>query len=940
MKKTVSNYFLVFAFAAFLIGCSSQKETLKEKTIMKQDQPVVSSPVEKNDTLRVAREKTDVGDSTEYLNEEQLLSKAKEHLTLAEKSFVNRDTIEVARQCELALRLLDRLSYHPNIDANESFNSLSQQLVALYKKAAIPVDKMSNDMSLFRDRIGDDISSIDISTRTFTPPPPTTIPLPLNEPVEQNIIYFTTTLRHIYTKWLERSARYFPMMKEILREEGIPEEMVFLSMIESGVNPTARSWAKCVGLWQFLKSTGEMYGLRGDWYFDDRRNPEKATRAAARHLRDLYNRYNDWQLVLAAYNAGAGRIDRALSRCDSTKKTYWNIRSSLPKETQNYVPIYTAAAIIGLNPAAYDFTDIQYEEPFDYETVKISKCVNVSDLARSIDMTVDDFYSYNPHLLQSTTPPNTKNFELKIPKGKSDRFAQALESLPEIQRPLWITHRVKRGETIKTIVRRYGVSPKVLLHANNMRRVRKLRRGELIRIPIAANSRNNGIETAIDNQRSKSKRAALSDPLSHTKGRQQLTHQLQKDETLGSVAKRYQVTVADLMIWNSLGPNDQVKSGQNLTVWIKPPMEASADSALALFTPPPDADHTEELPLVKARAVDENNKPLVNEYKVKRGETLASIANAFNVTIEKLREWNALRSEKVMTGKVLKIYSEEKIAGKVLIDSTAVAKNKPIPVDPAPVDAIVVKKNETSHTVKSGETLWNIAQKYGLKVEQLKDWNDLESESIQAGQALALRPELRKNAGRNMMKTSITSSESKPLEYYIAQDGETLWSISHRFNCSVDDLVIWNKLLVQTVVAGAKLRVIPPESNSNEVRNSSSTNSSSNKNETHVNQSSPLIHVVRIGDKLAVIARKYEVSIDSVQQWNHLKGEMIRIGQKIFVSSPFDVNFESREMKTYIVLSGDTYYKISRKVNVTVEDLQKWNNGESLLRPGDKLIYY
>jgi membrane-bound lytic murein transglycosylase D len=174
----------------------------------------------------------------------------------------------------------------------------------------------------------------DLSQITFKEPPPTTIPLPLNEEVEKNIVYFSTKMRGNFEKWLERTGRFFPVMRPILKEEGLPDEIIYLTLIESGCNPVARSWAKCIGLWQFLKSTGEMYGLKGDWYSDDRRDPEKATRAAARHLRDLYNRYKDWHLALAAYNAGAGRIDRAIQKSKLEHPSYWDVRQFLPTETR------------------------------------------------------------------------------------------------------------------------------------------------------------------------------------------------------------------------------------------------------------------------------------------------------------------------------------------------------------------------------------------------------------------------------------------------------------------------------------------------------------------------------------------------------------------------------------------------------------------------------
>lgn len=936
------------AILSLLLGCSSEKESIKETP-----QPTVEiQPVKQDSTIEVARIDHPIAadslETLEGLNEESLLELLDSHVQRAEQAFTVGDTTRVIRECSHATRVLDKLSYNPNIDSNEVYIAYSQRLLQVYQKASIPLDKFGNELSIsiLRERIGDDISNIDVTSKTFTPPPPTEIPLPLNEPVEKNIIFLSTRLRHVYTKWLERSGRYFSMMRQILREEGVPSELVFLTMIESGVNPTARSWAKCVGLWQFLKSTGESYGLRGDWYVDDRRNPEKATRAAARHLRDLFNRYNDWHLALAAYNAGAGRIDRAIQRCDSAVKSYWNVRSMLPKETQNYVPIYVAASVIGLNPEAYDFKDIAYEEPLEYDVVSVNKCVSISELAQGCGMSTDDFYKYNPFLLQSTTSPTNKDLQIRVPKGKAEIAKETIAGLPEIQRPLFIVHRVKKGESIPYLVRKYGVSKNVILHANNIRRMRKLRRGEKIRIPVASQSRPNSIETAIDNQRSKPR--AASNPLARTKGKEQVKHQVAKDETLGMIAKKYRVWVSDLLAWNSMGATDTIHENQNLIVWVRGSGVVEADSALASLTPPPSADpklFEQEAPKTIATAsvasAPENQSSV---HKVKRGESLASIANTFNITIEKLREWNNLSSNKVKSGTTLKIYPEETKQEQAKQDepvseSIVSATHSPesntstdavpaahyetisTPVADALPEKPTVNKDATTHVVQVGETLWRISQMYGRSVEELKDWNRLNSEAIQIGQTLHVQP-----MERNVVAES-PGIKVAQTEYHIVGQGETLWNISQRFGVTVDDLVAWNNLPDRSVQAGRRLRVMPDPTISKAAPLESVTKT----------------YVVRRGDKLAVIAKHHEVSIEDLCAWNNLRGELIRIGQTLFVSDPSVGKAQASDQqspKTYIVDEGDTYYKIARKLRLDVKELQRWNEEITSLRKGDKLIYY
>lgn len=943
--KSISPFILLLVW---MIGCSSPKETIKEPAPAVAEiqpppteppKPLVEPPL---DTLSLAPEEL----SVEAID--SLLQRTQSHLARAEAAFAQNDSVHVAKNCELALGIIDRLSYHPGIDTNATFISLWQSLIDLYQKAAPSADKVDWEMSIsaLRSRIDVDLGSVDIHAVTFTPPPPTVIPLPLNEPVEQNIVYFATKARHVYTRWLERSGRFFPRMKQILKEEGLPEELVFLSMIESGLNPAARSWAKCVGLWQFLKSTGEAYGLRGDWYSDDRRDPEKSTRAAARHLRDLFNRYNDWQLALAAYNAGAGRIDRAVQQCDSAAKTYWNVRSLLPKETQNYVPIFTAAAIIGLNPAAYGFTSIEYQEPLDYDVVTVTKCVKLADVAVAIGISEEELYEYNTNILQTTTPPDARGFDIKVPRGKADALTAALGNIPEHVAPQWIVHHVKRGDNLKMLAHRYGVSYKSIMQANKMRRVRKLKKGESIRIPVVATLGRNRYETAVDNQRNPTKPNTLANPMSRTKGREQLEHELLPQQTLGDVAKRYSVNVSDLLVWNQLRPEEKVDAGRKLKVWVRSLADSNAwkrNSGESKIEPPQEglraqsiATQSTETTTIKAHAVAVEpaiqqrepaplaasiagaiSQPIAGPSKpddsAATSQAPADKSGASNPALTKVSSTKETNADKnhAPTPKEVAIAAQSSVA-------TQSERRDP---DPLP--------NE--HIVLQGETLWRIAQKYHITIEQLKEWNAFEDEAIQTGQRIALRPT--GGATRSESESRMPSSE-----FYTVQSKDNLYSLSKQFNCSVDELRTWNELGKKKLQAGMTIRVRQPN-----VNNTQPMPTHKQTSDARATVAIPLIHVVQLGDRLLQISRLYKVTVDSLRRWNNLNSDEIRVGQELIVdrAGAHDQPTASsiKEQKNYFVEDGDTYYAIARKLGLNPTDLQRWNH-YAALRKGDKIIYY
>lgn len=261
----------------------------------------------------------------------------------------------------------------------------------------------------------------DVRMDTGIPPPLQGMQMVMNDHVQSQVDLFQTRLRERFGQWLSRSGQYLPMMQAILKKEKLPEELVYLALIESGFHPKAHSHAGAVGQWQFIKATAERYGLRVNKWIDERRDPVKSTMAAAEYLKDLYSMFQSWTLSMASYNAGEGRIMRAMA--DTKAQDFWELRNSdhIRDETKAYVPKFMAAAIIAKNPQQYGFF-VDYESPVPYEEVVISVATPLKRIAKAAGVSVQEIQAFNPELKQETTPPAYPQYRLKLPWGSKKRF--------------------------------------------------------------------------------------------------------------------------------------------------------------------------------------------------------------------------------------------------------------------------------------------------------------------------------------------------------------------------------------------------------------------------------------------------------------------------------------------------------------------------------------
>ena len=466
----------------------------------------------------------------------------------------NKDTLEVAFLLSKVFELLmeaDQIG-EMNLEDKEEFDRFNRTFTDMYTHKLNTVQNIN--APIMAEKIWTDISEaieIEMGETKFTVVEDRDghIPLVRTKQVDQYINYFQTKGRKQFQIWLNRYAKYRGLILPILEEHEMPEEFIYLAMIESGLNPKAYSKANASGMWQFIYSTGKQYGLSRDWYKDERRDPVKATHAACKYLKDLYTLFDNWYLTLAAYNCGEGRVLRA-SKLHQTYD-FWQMHS-LPRETRNYIPYFLSAAIIARTPQAYGFK-VPNVETFRYETITLEKSADIAVLARVAGLKPNVLREYNPELRQSATP-SEGSYILKLPPGKKDGFLAAWNAIPAEERfaPQFVVHRVRYGESLWTISKKYSVSIHDLAAVNKIRNRNKVRVGQKLNVPLKGgrtwgNGENGG-------------------PPGHSKR----VYRVKRGDTLGQIAEDHGTRASKIRRWNNMKYGSHlIHPGQKLVIWMK-----------------------------------------------------------------------------------------------------------------------------------------------------------------------------------------------------------------------------------------------------------------------------------------------------------------------------------------------------------------------------------
>ena len=532
---------------------------------------------------------------------------------------------------ERAIALLGQVDISSVSDekTGDDIDHLLDEIAQDYQKTLTALGQLPEDASSSAILLRLD-GGLDSSSAATAPPSPAEekergevtfdYPIEIDNPkVQKCIVFWQTVARGPCERFIARAGRYLPMMKEIVRSYGIPTDIAYLPFIESGFNNRAYSYAHASGPWQFIASTGRRYGLDQNYWMDERCDFEKSTHAACKYLGDLYRMFDSWNLALAAYNGGEGRVGRQIKR--QKTEEFWKLK--LRDQTKNYVPLYMAALMIAKDPTAYGF-QVQPEPPITYDWVATNKPLEFKDIANALGTTEDVISDLNPELRRGVTPPDVSPYRLRVPKGSGDLFAAVYHDLPRSTRTEWAQHTVRKGETLGKIAKKYGVSAGEIARTNKLSSKHRLTIGQSLVIPVpsAAVTRRaqKPTETVYAERAPKEKSAPTAE-----NGSQKYT--VRAGDTFWDLAKKFGLTTSAIRQANRMEAHDRLQIGQTLVIPQAGGTKPSRDGGFW--------------------------------YTVRRGDTILRIATKFGVTIAQVLAFNSLDDpDEIHVGQKIRIPSD------------------------------------------------------------------------------------------------------------------------------------------------------------------------------------------------------------------------------------------------------------------------------------------
>jgi len=719
-------------------GCSSTliRQGVDNRPRIGETAPSQSSPVKDSSATTTSVESAQISDTTGIINctdrgseivPKDEFEEVEQNYALGVSANQEGKWLEAQDYFEQALELLANLDLDEEDSGREKrFQTLLNEIAEDYKITLLSLGVVNDESSIsaFLERF-ESITNFKNLQRAakeeiVLPPQEASydIPIEWNERVENAIIYFQTAARKAFQNYLKRSGKYKELMQKIIREKGLPEDIVWLCLVESGFNPKAYSWARALGPWQFIAGTGKIYGLKRCWWYDERRDFVKSTYAACDYLKALYSMFNSWPLALAGYNGGEGNVEKAIKKHKTND--FWKLK--MKKQTMDYVPLFMAATIIAKDPERYGF-DIEYDEPLRFEEVAINKPLDLKKVAKALGTSSEAIFELNPELLRGVTPPNVRGYRLRVPMGTSELFTQAFERYDTQASGLFVEHEVSKGQTLSYLSCKYDVPVSAIQEVNGLTNSNRLSVGQHLVIPA------NGSVTERD--------VKISSKKAEKKSSGNIRYTVKEGDTLSKLAVKFKTTTQEIKRLNGLKNSDYIKKGQSLQI---------------------------------ASGGESESSGLLKDHIVKRGETLGGVAEKYGVSVSSIISINNLSSAHLL-----------KVGQHLLI--------------PASSDISM-----QSYTVKEGDTLTELAQRFQASTTEIKKTNTLaNADHLRAGQKLNIPTENSKVDKMSLSGKWIT---------YVVKRGDTLWDIAKSFGVMLEKLLLWNDLGSQTnLQVGDRLKI-------------------------------------------------------------------------------------------------------------------------------------
>jgi membrane-bound lytic murein transglycosylase D len=473
------------------------------------------------------------------------------------------------------------------------------------------------------------------------------IEIEYNSKTNHWITYFQGPGRKHFSRWLVRVGSFKDVIEPILVDVGIPRDLLYLAVIESGLNMSAKSYMKAIGPWQFMTGTGRLFGLRINWWVDERRDIVAATYAAANYLKYLFDLFGSWPLALAAYNSGEHRVARAITTQRTTD--YWQLH--LPTQTMWFVPKFMAALAIGRNPESYGF-EKPPADPLEFDIIEIDRPIDLRTIAEAAGCSLDEIKEMNPHFKKWCTPPDMV-VEVKVPKGTGEDCRARLAEKKRAKLESFVQHKVKKGETLSGIAAQHEVTVKEIRNFNDIASSQTIHPGNILLIPVKDTVRSTRVASRPSYRNPEIPRDAVNLPLlSMADGSKQIRYVVKKDDTIVKIAERFHASLAQIRTWNDLSYDSVLRPGDTLRIHMAPTADAGrADAASHRGRPAgeePAAQGVESPPDGIAASADGSDRIT---HVVKKGETLSAIGRRYHVTLSEILAWNpGLNRNKIRPG--------------------------------------------------------------------------------------------------------------------------------------------------------------------------------------------------------------------------------------------------------------------------------------------------